>query len=199
MAQPSRRALLTGSLGATAFAPFLFGAESADAAISVPPTGGTASYFLKISGIPGESTDRAHAGAIDVLDWRSGVTNPTSTLSTAQGPSRSKASNLVFVHHYDKASPLLFLACATGKHLTNAVLTVRELVADRQVDNLKVTLNDVFVTSVQQALDDEDGTPLEQVSLNYGKITFSYVPVAPDGTPGTAITGGFDFILNRTT
>lgn len=198
MAQPSRRALLTGSLSATAFAPFLMAPGPADAAIVVPPTDGSI-YFLQIPGMPGESTASDHPNAIDVLDWKTGVSTSASALTASKGVvARPKPSNLVFVHHYDRASPKLFLAAVTGKHITSATLYAHSRVTDGPVDALTITLNNVFVTSVQQALDADNGNPLEQVTLNYGKIEFSYRPVSPNGTVGQAVTAGFDFVANKT-
>jgi hypothetical protein len=48
----------------------------------------------------------------------------------------------------DKASPALFLACANGKHLSSAVLTVRKAGKGQQ-EYLVLKLTDVMVSSYQ--------------------------------------------------
>ena len=56
----------------------------------------------------------------------------------------------LFVTKVSKASPKLFLACATGQHIKEAALVGVKEGKDRQ-EFFKVTLTDVLVSSFQQS------------------------------------------------
>jgi len=193
MSQPSRRALLAGSLSASAFAPLLFDQPRAAADITVPDVSGV--FFLNLATIPGESQARGFANQIEVLDWSLGVSTTVSPTNTGAGAAKSKPQDFVFVHRYDKASPLLFLAACTGKHLPTAVLTVQRA-GEVPFAYLTITLSNVFVTSVADALEAGTGLPLEQVHLEYAAIKVSYRTQNPDGSLGATVTEGFNFVTN---
>ena len=76
--------------------------------------------FLKIDGIPGESTDDKHKDWIEVLSFSHGVSQRASgSASTAGGATAERAdfADFSIVKALDKASPKIFEASATGKHL----------------------------------------------------------------------------------
>ena len=60
-----------------------------------------------------------------------------------------------------------------------------------------MTLETVAVTSYQVAPGEQDGWPLDVVRLDYVRITTTYTPQNPDGSAGTPITAGFDYVLNK--
>ena len=49
--------------------------------------------------------------------------------------------------YVDKSSPNLTNTCCTGKHYPEVIITVRKAV-DKSVEYLKITMTDVFVTSI---------------------------------------------------
>lgn len=142
---------------------------------------------IKFDGIDGESTNKDHKGEIEVLSWSWGLTQPTKP-ATGSGAGRSKSLPDEFrvVHRYDKASPLLAKNAASGKHIKTAVLMARKA-GEGQKDFIKVTLKEVFVTSVQTSAS-EDGSIAEEVALSYGSIDFSYAPANSKGALGTPVT-----------
>jgi len=75
-----------------------------------------ADYFLKINGIPGESQNPRHQGEIEVesFSWSE------SYLASAGGTGKVHMQDLHITKPIDKASPLLMLACASGRHFTSA-------------------------------------------------------------------------------
>ena len=84
----------------------------------------TVDYFLKIDGYPGESTDHKHKNEIDVVSWswreiQGGV-------DASQGLTAGKVAfePFRFTMHANKSSPGLFLACATGEHIKEALVKV---------------------------------------------------------------------------
>ena len=83
--------------------------------------------FAKIGDIKGESQDDKHKDEIEVLSFSWGVAN-AGVVSPGGGGGAGKATfqDLSIVHHIDKASPLLFKACATGTHIKDAIITHRK-------------------------------------------------------------------------
>jgi type VI secretion system secreted protein Hcp len=151
------------------------------------------SWFLKIDGIEGESTDDAHTGEIDVLSWSWGVSQTGKSTGTGTGAASGKAQfqDFHFVARISRASPVLFMSCATGTHHKSATLSGTRAGAKLKSDFLKYKLTDVRVTSLQQG-DVEGGPPAEQFSLSYGKFEVSFQPFK-----GPAVTAGFDLKANK--
>lgn len=172
------------------------GAPGAPAAPAVAAAAASADYYLKIDGIPGEATDKTHPEAIEVNSWSLGASNPT-RVGGAGGGSAGKVSfsDLSVMIDQSKASPLLLLATASGKHIKSVVLTGRRSGGDNRQDYLVITLTDVLVSSFQTSASSE--TPMESVSLAFAKITVSYKPQGPDGRLGTAVTAGWDVAANK--
>jgi type VI secretion system secreted protein Hcp len=155
-------------------------------------------WFLKIDGIDGESTNDAHKDEIDVESWSWGVTQAGSSGSGGGGGSGHAAfQDMHFVARISKASPKLFLSCATGSHHKVATLSgARTAGKGKTVDFLKYKLSDVQVTGVQHS-DSDAGAPMEQFSLQYSKFEMSYSPQTTSGKLGTAVTAGFDVVQNK--
>jgi len=155
------------------------------------------SWFLKIDGIQGESVDKVHKGEIDVESWSWGVVNEGSPgTGSGGGAGRASFEDFHFVTRISKASPQLFLSCATGVHHKDATLSGRRGGDKTSGDFLKYKLSDVQVTSVQHAGGGSD-LPIEQLSLSYGRFEITFTPQDPDGSPGSPISAGFDVKMNK--
>src|SRR5215510_2071834 len=101
--------------------------------------------FLKIDGIPGESIYASHKDEFDILSYTWGESQPaTPSAAGSAGLSTGKVTmqDFHFVMRVNKASPKLFLSCANGSRIKNALLTVRRTGAN-PVEFLKWTLTDV--------------------------------------------------------
>ena len=106
-------------------------------------------YFLKIDGIEGESQDDKHKNEIDVDSWSWGETNSGDAAARGgMGAGKVTLQDFHFVMKVNKATPKLMEACATGEHVKKAVLTCRKA-GKQQQEYLKVTLNDLIVSSYQ--------------------------------------------------
>jgi type VI secretion system secreted protein Hcp len=152
--------------------------------------------FLKIDGIKGESTDDKHKDEIEIESFSWGATQ-TGTMAFGGGAGAGKVqfSGFNFTTKMTKASPMLFLKCATGEHIKEAILSGRKAGGDQQ-DFLKITLSDVLVSSYQTGGSTGSDVPMEQVSLNYAKIEFEYKPQKPDGSLDAAVRAGWDLKQN---
>jgi type VI secretion system secreted protein Hcp len=96
------------------------------------------------------------------------------TFAVGGGAGSGKVSmqDFHFTMTVNKASPTLFLACAQGDHIKNAILTCRKAGKDQQ-EFMKVTMNDVLVSSFQ--IGGAGGVvPTDQISLNFAKIEVEY-------------------------
>lgn len=147
--------------------------------------------FLKIEGIKGESPDSKHKGEISIESFSFGV-HQTGTSASGGGGGAGKASfeDIHVTKKADVASPLLMEACASGKHIKSALLTVRKA-GGKQEDFYKIKLTDLLVTSHQNTGHGAD-TPLEQISLNFAKIEFEYYPQKSDGSLDGVSKAGWD-------
>jgi type VI secretion system secreted protein Hcp len=155
-------------------------------------------YFLQIDGIAGESTNAKHKGAIDLLSWSWGETN-SGPHGGGGGGGAGKVTfqDLHFAAPVSKASPALFLACATGQHFKEAKLSAQRGAGKAVGDFLTWTFSDVLVTSYQSGgTETADAPPIDSVSLNFSKAQISYKAQRPDGSLDAPITAGFDAKTN---
>jgi type VI secretion system secreted protein Hcp len=150
-------------------------------------------YFLKIDGIPGESTDSKHKDEIDIESWSWGETNSGShAYGGGGGAGKVTMNDFNFTTKVNKASPKLFLNCATGAHIPSAILVCRKA-GKTQQEYLKIKLTDLIVSNYKTggtAL--SNVVPNDEFSLNFTKIEISYAPQKPDGTLGSPIVNSYD-------
>src|SRR5947208_12749718 len=106
-------------------------------------------YFLKVDGIQGESKADKHKDEIDIESFSWGATQSgTFAVGGGGGAGKVAMQDFHFTMGVNKASPALFLSCATGDHIKNATLTCRKAGKDQQ-EFMKVTMSDVLVSSFQ--------------------------------------------------
>jgi len=155
-----------------------------------------ADYFLKVDGIPGESADAKHKGEIDVLAFSWGV-GQAGTASSGSGGGSGKAvfDDLLVVARTSKASPQLWLACASGTHIKSAVLTCRRR-GKAPVEFLTIVLSDVVVSSYEVDGSDEE-PPLDQIAFSYAKVETHYMPADKTGKTQPPVSAGWDLKANK--
>jgi len=150
-------------------------------------------YFLKLKGIEGESSDKSHKNEIELQSWSWGATNAGSHASgSGGGAGKVQIQDFHFVMLINKASPKLFLACASGEHIPEALLTCRKAGKEQQ-EFFKVKFSDLLVSSFQTGGSGHgDVVPTDQISLNFAKIEFEYKPQNADGSLGGSVNTGWD-------
>jgi len=154
-------------------------------------------YFLKIEGVEGEATDSKHAKEIEVLSWSFGETNAGSSgHGTGAGAGKVSMQDFHFTMTACKASPRLFICCATGEHLKKATLVCRKAGKEQQ-EYMTWVFTDVLISSYQTGGSPGDVVPTDQISFNYTKIEFEYKPQKNDGTLDAALKSGYDLKLNK--
>lgn len=146
---------------------------------------------IKFDGVAGESSHKDHKGEIEVLSWSWNVSNASSgERAGGSGKGKAQPGDFSFMHIYDKASPVLAKNCASGKHFATVVLTARKA-GEGQKDFLKVTMKEVFVTSLAPSGGSE-GDILESVSASYKDIEFAYKPQDDKGGLGGEVKFGWN-------
>ena len=121
------------------------------------------------------------------------------TLAGGGGGGAGKVSmqDFHFTMKVSKATPKLMLACASGQHIKDAVLTVRKAGREQQ-EYLTIKMSDVLVSSYQIAgAGGGDSVPTDQISLNFAKIEFEFRPQKADGSLDAPVRAGWDLKRNR--
>jgi type VI secretion system secreted protein Hcp len=154
-------------------------------------------FLLEIDGIKGESQDDKHKETIEVSSFSWGHTNAGSMGSGGGGGAGKVSFNdLSFTAVSHKGSPLLAQSCATGKHISKAVLYVRKQ-GGAQEDFYTITLTDVLVSSFQSGGHEGQSVPYEQYTLNFAKIEWKYAPQDAKGAVGSPVVFKYDLKANK--
>lgn len=161
-------------------------------------------YFLKIDGIPGESTDDAHRNEIEILSWSWGETSEAALLLPAVQSAREAAnrsvpeiSDFMFEANMSKASPKLMQAALSGQHIPQATLFGLRNTADGQKHEFMIIkFSDLLVSSYQTG-GSSGAIPVDSFSLNFGKIEFEYKAQNEDGSAGESVKAGWDVKANK--
>jgi type VI secretion system secreted protein Hcp len=155
--------------------------------------------FLKLTDIDGESKDDSHMGEIDVLAWSFGLSQ-SGTFHSGGGGGAGKANfqDLSFTHYHDTASPNLKLYCATGKHIPEAILTVRKA-GDDPLEYLKYTMTKCMITSVSCGGSGGEDQLTENATINFAEIKEEYTIQKDDGTGEAGPEFAYNIEANKKT
>lgn len=153
--------------------------------------------FLKIDGIPGESTDEKHKEWIEILSYNHGVSQmgsgDRSTGGAATG-GRCDHQDFSVVKSIDKASPTLNLTCCAGKHIEEVKFELCHA-TEKKEKYMEYTLQDVIVSSVGIG-GGGGGLPTESVTFNYGKITWNFMQTDQTSATIGSVEKYWDLIQN---
>lgn len=156
---------------------------------------GTIDYFLKVDGITGDSTNKKHPNEIELDSYSWGAENAASIGSgSGSGAGKVKFNEFTFSSTISKASPALFQAVASGKHLKEVVLTLNNKKTGQ--DFYIIKLSDVLISSYHEATNGEL-LPAILIGMNFGKIEISYFPQKNDGSLAPAVKAGWDAVQNK--
>lgn len=154
-------------------------------------------YFLKLTDIPGESTDSKHKNEIDIESWSWGESNSGSHAGGGGGGAgKVNMQDFQFSMRINKASPKLFLACATGQHIKEGLLVCRKAGKEQQ-EYLKIKFSELLVSSYQTGGSAGDVVPIDSISLNFAKIEVSYAPQKPEGGLDSPVVHNYNLKENK--
>lgn len=156
--------------------------------------------YMKIDGIPGETTDSNHQDWIEILNVHyTFEQNVSGTASSAGGATAGRVNfhDLHVSKYIDKASPKLMEACASGQHFKTVTIDIHRA-GGKQVKYLTLKLEEVIISQLSAGTSQQAEFPSEDLLLNYGRISMSYVQQKrSDGQGSGSVTGGWDRIANR--
>ncbi|MFH0844413.1 MAG: type VI secretion system tube protein Hcp [Pseudomonadota bacterium] len=147
--------------------------------------------FLQLEGIEGESEDSKCPKWIEILSWSHSFSQPTAAVRGSSGPTVEKAnhSDLSITKYLDKATDDLLSKLWSGDTISKASLKCfRADSADTKtpVNYLTIDMEQVIVSNYSISAGGGD-LPLENISLAYGKVTYTYAEQKKaDGTGGGA-------------
>ncbi|MFH0730431.1 MAG: type VI secretion system tube protein Hcp [Pseudomonadota bacterium] len=152
--------------------------------------------FLKVEGIKGESHDSAHKDEIDVLSWSWGATQ-SGTFSGGGGGGSGKVNfnDMSFTKYVDSSSHALLKHVATGKHIKEALLTVRKA-GDKPLEYVKLKMTDCLISSVQSGASGGEDRIMESISFNFAEFEYIYTPQKADGSGDSALPFKFSIKEN---
>jgi type VI secretion system secreted protein Hcp len=178
--------------------------------------------YCNPDGIKGEATDDKHQNWIQVLAYSHHLSMPvSSTKSSAGGATtgRTQHGDFEITKYVDIASPPLYAAVSSGKHLKTVVFEMCRA-GGSQLPFMTVTMGQVIVSSVHQngpagATDDNgapagtpqssqvvsnaDVLPTETVTFNYGTIEWKYTQQKrTDGSGGGNTSAKVDLTKGTT-
>ena len=155
--------------------------------------------FLKIDGIPGESSDDKYKEWVEVLSYYFRVRQPVSgTASSAGGATAERAnfSDFKVVKRIDKATPKLALACADETHIKGINMDLCRAGGDK-IKYMEYKLSNCIVSSISTG-GSNGGEPSETLTFNYGKIEWTYTQQRrSDGSGAGNVAAGWNLQTNK--
>jgi type VI secretion system secreted protein Hcp len=158
--------------------------------------------FLKIDGVPGESTDDKHKDWIEILSYSSGISLHTTGAQSSSGAAaaqRADFQDFTVVKPLDKCSPKLALACASGKPIKEVILELCRAGGDK-FKYMEYKMSNCVVTSCRPGGSSKgsDTVPLEEVTFNFAKIEWTYTQMKrADGSGGGNVAANWDLTKNK--
>lgn len=155
----------------------------------------TADYYLKIDTIEGESQAKGFEKQMQIQSWSFGASNSGSAAQGGGlGVGKVSLQDFHFVVKNGKASPQLFLACAKGNHIPQAILSCRKTGGSgTPYTYTKITYGDIVISGFQTGgSEGSSDLPIEQISFNFSKITFEYFEQKADGSVALTNTTSYD-------
>jgi type VI secretion system secreted protein Hcp len=137
--------------------------------------------YMNLQGIEGDSTSEQFRNWFDVSSFSWGETQTASSSGGGGGAGKVQFQDLSVTKRTGKGSPLLMLACASGKHLPAVQLVVTTASKNRPEVYLKYTLSDVLISSYQTE-GDWASLPTESLSLNFARIEYEQAVSRGDGS-----------------
>ncbi len=155
--------------------------------------------FLKIDGIPGESTDDKHKDWMEITNFHWGASQPASATASSAGGATAERANfheLSVTKTIDKATPKLAVVCADGTHIKEIIVELCRAGGDK-VKYMEYKLTNCIISSITNGSNDGQ-EPSENIAFNYGKIEWTYTQQKrSDGSGGGNVAAGWNLQTNK--
>lgn len=154
--------------------------------------------FLQIDGIPGECTESEHKEWITVRSYNHSMLQQSTGGQDAPGSlsgGRVDHANFIVDKFLDKASPLLYAYCSSGKHIPAAVLEAAQAVGKQEVF-MQFKFEKLVIASVTCEGVGVSAQPVESIALNYAKLEWTYNIFDDTGSKVGTTTGWWSLETN---
>ena len=152
--------------------------------------------FIKMTGVTGGSKDKAMSNTCDILSFTWGMAQSGSRhVGGGGGAGKVFVHDMTFTKYSDKASGTIMQFCCNGKHIPEAVLTVRRA-GGNPVEEITMTMTDVIVTSVSAGGSGGDDRFTETVTLNFAKVIYKANGQTASGGVETGANLEWDIVGN---
>ncbi|MFL5342350.1 MAG: Hcp family type VI secretion system effector [Gemmataceae bacterium] len=148
--------------------------------------------FMKMEGIDGNSTSAGHEGwvIVDSLQFGIGRGIPSPQGSEAdREASTPSVSEIVVTKTMDKASSKLFEGALCGEGV-KCEIHLCKTDAGQPEPYTKYDLEDVLISGYSMSSGGD--RPTESLSLNFTKITYTYIPMKDKNETGDPYPCGYD-------
>jgi type VI secretion system secreted protein Hcp len=140
--------------------------------------------YLKMEGVKGESKDKKLSLSMEISSYSwTAMNDGTFHTATGGGKGRVIVGDLKIHKLVDAATPNLAIFCVTGKHVTNAELTVRRAGGANAAKFISIKLENCLVSSYTLTGNE---TQSERFVLNFAKIKMEVFKQSVDGAEQSA-------------
>ena len=116
-------------------------------------------------------------------------------MGSVGGAGKVSVQDITVAKWLDRSSPILMLSCCSGKHFSQAVLTMRKA-GGKPLEYMTLTMKDLIVTSV--SLQAAAGAELqtEIITINFSEFKTEYKPQNADGSGAAGIEVAWNIAQN---
>ena len=153
---------------------------------------------LELPDIPGECSLKGYEGQIELMSIDSGVSmHMTSTAINTERTSGSAVIEDISLSKYvDISSPLIYQACCEATIQGTTMLTIARNDSGEILPLIVFELEDVMISSASMSAGKDGGLPVEKVTLNFTKITWTYSAQKEGAGKAGEVIGSWDASLN---
>jgi type VI secretion system secreted protein Hcp len=155
--------------------------------------------YLKLEGIPGDSTDQKYDKQVECTSVHFEVLQPKSaTASTAGGHTaeRCEHKDIVITKLVDKATPKFLEYCSTGKLIKTAEINFTRAGTDgKRFVYFTIMLKDAIISGIAPSVG-EGEVMKETVAIKYRAVKWQYFLQDAKGNGGTGAEAAYDLSKN---
>ena len=157
------------------------------------------SIYMQVTDIKGESKVKAYDGWIELNGFNFSISKSSPVPGATRTSGKATFNDIKIQKYMDLSSTALMSSAATGKQIKTIVIDVVRDTGEDDYVVTKYTLSDVLISSFTQShsAGDEAETGVEEIGLNYAKITVDYSAVLANGKAGAKTKFGWDVPANR--
>lgn len=153
---------------------------------------------LDLPKIPGECSLKGYEKKIELISIDSGVSMnmPSTKTNTERTTGSANVHDITLSKYVDQSSPLIYQACCQATIQGTCTITLARNDSGKILPLIEIELEDVLVSSA--LLDCKKGgtLPVETVSLNFRKISWTYSAQKEGIGKAGEVKGSWDVALN---